>query len=1016
MKNFSVLIYKIYLIGCILCLSQLAPAQQAIIRFQHYTTKQGLSSDIVYNITQDKKGWLWASSPVGLNRFNGIGFSHFTHDEKDSTSLPFDGSQIISDKEGTLWTFSEKGLFWFDDKQEHFVPLKNTKNQTVASVGFDNQNAIWFCTEDGKLWKAKNRTALPVQMHLFEGASISAIVQDRQNRLWLVSDDGLFLFNEKNKSSNVYKDVALGAVNNYFSLFEDYQGQLWVSSWGDGLKLFEPASGRFTSYRFNKDKNSKDIQNFAASIIQPNNTKPELWITSLDPQMGISVFNTLTHTFTHTFKHDPQVANSPSSNASICIFKDNSGIIWYASEKGIDKYDPMANRFEAIQLNAIPGCGTDPGITSMITVNEQLWVGTSDQGVYIIDSSGKQLLHWLDLSNTSSKLESNYIGGFCHTPQNQILVGTFMGAFLCNTTNYKTIRLKAFENTNVSSIWRHPATGGYWFATRDGLIRMDSNLLTVKDTLLSGTSVYSVFQQKDETVWIGTGIGLFARANNKLTKIEKEEESYKKLATTRVFDIEQNSRGNLLLATSSGTMVYNPVAQQISIYSKQNGLAHNACYAIEATSPDICWVLNEKGMSEINTANGTIKNYGEAQGVSAPTYANGLLYKNQAGHLYFGRYISLYHFNPHQLLINNDKAPVYITSIRVGDSVLPTANLHQNKLLSFSYKNNSISIEYALLNYSNSEGNTYEYKLEGSNQNEWTKAGSRTYITYSSLPPGKYFFKVRGINSDGVISSNEATLSFEIVPPFWQSLWFRLLAATLLILVIAGIIRARFNTIRQKAAIKQQMLEAEVKALRAQMNPHFIFNCMNTLDSFILQNKQLQASQLVQRFSKLTRRVLEHTSQPYISLTNEMETLRIYLQIERMRQADGFEFEVNIAADTAQLPLPPMLVQPFVENAVIHGMRNRQNAGGLITISSILEGNQIKITVQDNGIGRAKAMEIKAKQSTTHQSISMELTLSRLEALHGHKRHNSFLVFTDLSAPDTGTKVEIYVPVIKAKR
>ena len=264
------------LLWCIICLPQILAAQHSPIRFQHYTTRQGLSSDVLYQIAQDRKGWLWVSGPVGLNRFNGTGFTHFTHDEKDSSSLPSDGGRIITDKQGTLWSFSEKGLYWFDEVHENFVPLKNTKSQAVSSVGFDKQNAIWFCTEDGWLWKANNRRAVPVQMHQFEGVSISAIMQDRQNRLWVVSDDGLFLYNEKDKSVTGFRDRASGAINNYFSLFEDNEGQLWASSWGDGLKWFEPASGRFTTYRFNTDKNSTDIQNFAAAIIQPDNTKPEL--------------------------------------------------------------------------------------------------------------------------------------------------------------------------------------------------------------------------------------------------------------------------------------------------------------------------------------------------------------------------------------------------------------------------------------------------------------------------------------------------------------------------------------------------------------------------------------------------------------------------------------------------------------------------------------------------------------------------------------------------------------------
>ena len=1009
--------FNIYVVLCCLplWLCHTAKAQQTAVRFQHYTTRQGLSSDLLYEIAQDGKGWLWISTAVGLNRFNGTGFTQFTHDEKDPTSLPAEKCRIVTDKQGTLWVFSEKGLHWFNDCNEGFVQLKTPDNQPVAAVGFDNKHAVWFCTEDGWLWKCDSKAATPKKLYHFEGLGVNAIYHDTQQRIWVATDDGLFLYHEENNTTTPFKDGAKGAGNYFFSLFEDNAGQLWVSSWGDGLKLFDPESASFRTYHFNTHKATQDIQNYAAAIIQPNATKPELWISTLDPGLGIAVFNTVSRSFT-SIDHHPQDPASLASNASICIFKDKSGIIWYASETGLDKYDPMANRFAAIQLNLIPGCSADPGLSRMTMVNGQIWAGTTDRGIYVLDSSGRKLLHTIDLAKISGSAESNYIEDFLIIDKENVLISTYLGAFLVNAFTYKIIELKAFHKTKVTATLRNNRTAQYWFATDAGVVSMDSRLQSVQDTLMQGNSVNCLYEQKEGTVWIGSSKGLYAWSKNEISLINKNGAGYEKLAASRIFDIGEDPKGNLLLATSSGAMVYAPVQQNIVVYSKQNGLAHNACYEILGDNSGQLWVLHEKGLSEINTLNGMVKNYGDAQGVSGPTFANGLLYKKQDGEIFFGRYISLYHFDPNRMAVNNFRAPVHITGIRLGDSVLAAENLQQGGALAFSYKNNSISFEYALLNYSNSEGNTYEYKLEGSAQDGWTQAGTRNYITYPGLPPGKYVFKVRGKNSDGVNSSNEATLSFEVVPPFWQTLWFKLLAAALVILVIAGIIRARFQAIRQKAAIRHQMLEAEVKALRAQMNPHFIFNCMNTIDSYILQNKQLQASQLVQRFSKLTRRVLEHTSQAYISLADEMETLRIYLQIERMRQAETFEFEINLAAETAQLWVPPMLVQPFVENAVIHGMRNRQTPGGIISITSLLEGNQIKITVQDNGIGRARAFEIKAALPTAHQSLSMELTLSRLEALHDHKKHSSYLIFTDLTAPETGTKVDIYVPVRKGER
>ncbi len=992
----------------------MAKAQQFPIRFQHYTTHQGLSSDLLYDIAQDKNGWLWISTSAGLNKFNGSSFITYQHDEKNSSSLPSDKSRLRTDNEGTPWVYSDKGLHWFNSATADFIRLTGTENQTISAVGFDNSNAIWFCTADGWLWKSDSKTATPKKLVHFDGISLNALLHDTRNRLWIATDDGLFLYNKNNNTATKFKDELQGAGNSFFSIFEDSAGQLWVSSWGDGIKLFNPAEGSFSTYHFSNFKGNADIQNYAAAIIQPDAGKPELWVSTIDPALGIAVFNTAAHRFTQTINHSLQDPASLASNASICIFKDKSGIIWYASENGLDKYDPLANRFAAIELNQIPGCSADPGITSMAVINRQLWIGTSDKGIYVLDSSGQKRLHTINLSTTSGQAESNFIGSIHRITTEQTLICTYMGVFTCNTNTYKTKEILPFHSTNVSCAVRQQTTGEYWFATNDGLVRTDSSLRLIKDTLFKGITVKSLYQQKSGTIWIGTK-GLYAWNSGKLLQINKAGEGYKKLNNSLVYDIKEDNLGNLLLATSSGAMVYAPGSQAISIFSKQNGLAHNACYAIVPGTGMQFWVLHEKGLAEINSIKGTVKNYQDAQGVNAPTFGDGLLYKSDAGQLYFGRYKSLYHFYPAQLKSNTFRAPVYITAIKLGDSLLPGTAWQQGGPLLLSYKNNSISIEFTMLNFSNSEGNTYEYKLEGSPQNEWTPAGTRNYITYPALLPGSYIFKVRGINSDGVKSNNEATVAFVVAPPWWQTTWFRFLAVLVLLTLLAAIVLASIASIKKKAAIRHQMLEAEVKALRAQMNPHFIFNCMNTIDSFILQSRKLEASQLVQRFSKLTRRVLEHTSQEYITLEAETETLRIYLQVEQMRSSNRFQFEIKTEAAASQWLIPPMLLQPFAENAVIHGIRNRQAPGAFINIDCVLEANQIKITIKDNGIGRAGAAEIKAAQPGAHRSLSMELTLGRLEALHGHKKHGSYLIFTDLTPPETGTKVDIFVPLIKLR-
>ncbi len=224
--------------------------------------------------------------------------------------------------------------------------------------------------------------------------------------------------------------------------------------------------------------------------------------------------------------------------------------------------------------------------------------------------------------------------------------------------------------------------------------------------------------------------------------------------------------------------------------------------------------------------------------------------------------------------------------------------------------------------------------------------------------------------------------------------------------------RKNIIAMQEKQLAEQTRNTYQLKTLQAQMNPHFIFNCFNTIDSFILQNKQYDASLLVQRFSKLSRKILEQTAQDNISIKEELTTLATYLQIEQQRATHNFHFIINENEILSKYLIPPMLLQPFVENALIHGIRPLQKDGGEIKIDIIEFENDLQITIEDNGIGREKAGELKEEKQVEHRSMSTDLTLQRLAALHPNKQLNEYLIFIDFPVDKTGTLVKIIIPKI----
>ena len=295
--------------------------------------------------------------------------------------------------------------------------------------------------------------------------------------------------------------------------------------------------------------------------------------------------------------------------------------------------------------------------------------------------------------------------------------------------------------------------------------------------------------------------------------------------------------------------------------------------------------------------------------------------------------------------------------------------------------------------------------------NEVIEMGSNNTINLFNLSGGDY--ELTFINQN---NRHEAKVSFSIEPVFWEQWWFSPFLF-LVISTILGLIFYFFYLIRLRQQLHLQSVrhELEIKALRAQMNPHFIFNCMNTIDAYILRKRFIEASDCLQKFSKLIRRILENSESQTISINQELETLKLYIELEQERFSHSFDFQFDIepALIEKEYQIPPLLIQPFVENAILHGIRNLTNRKGEIIIKlEIVSGtaaNVLLCRIQDNGIGRSASSAINTMNNRNHRSMGVDITLERIstyQAIYGDKMQTNI---TDL---DPGTRVEIKLPLI----
>jgi LytS/YehU family sensor histidine kinase len=280
------------------------------------------------------------------------------------------------------------------------------------------------------------------------------------------------------------------------------------------------------------------------------------------------------------------------------------------------------------------------------------------------------------------------------------------------------------------------------------------------------------------------------------------------------------------------------------------------------------------------------------------------------------------------------------------------------------------------------------------------------------VPGGNYVLRLKARNASGEWNEKGQRINIHISKHFTKTVWFWALVFLAGTGVVYFIYRLRIQRINKEARLRSdyeiKLNELENSALRTQMNPHFIFNSLNTINSFISRNETTQAHQYISKFSKLIRYILDHSRQRKILLSDELEVLNLYIQIERIRFEDKFDYEIKVAEgiDTSTVELPPLIIQPFVENAILHGLLP-QNKKGFLSIRIDHVGDMLLCTVEDSGIGRTKARLQKKEYLTPHKSHGIPITLKRIGLFNKEHGKDETVHITDLV--DGGTKVVIPV-------
>lgn len=983
-------------------------AQRGLIQ---YSKENGLISNEIRDVAYDQNGFIWLATPKGIERFDGQRFIHFKHDPVDSNSIASNDVQgLVFDGNKTIWAYTyNKGLIAI---QTETFDIFNYSKRTIPSFGSNRINTmavlndiIWYASAEGKLYSfnSKSKKTVRFSLNKFDSkvSSLNAIMIDNldPNKLWIMSSNGLYRFGVKDrgglpikfsKSTDISPESTKSYRNEMICCVQDSKGNLFIGLKRGGLLYFDQYQGLFKSFPISLD----DLRSSEIASIQWRDSR-YLHLCFLNKE--ILLFDTNKKEYVryeeaersavmpfHITKFGSQLAIA-SSNAG--LFVHDESLIYGTKVK--TEMQLHAVRYSLDHKSAYQLAGNSHPVLKRI-------LGSGPENIPLNGLIDAKSFYYL--KNGSMLVVG--ANGLILIDQHYRLVNKMLHP------NHQSID-KRFQNSLL---------------VEDSLLfvgTLDASLLCFKLSDFSMRRIYSISEETklDETREYFPLAMIYLKG---MVYFSENEQLYqynvrsRKVQQIQLFNHENTDQITCLAIGSnqkmwigtraSGVWSYHLKTKKLlNEYNSFNGLQNDEVNQLTLDSKGRLWVLNPSCIAIVNTFNKKVQSLERRNGISDIFGIN-----ITPDSVYFLQRNSYIVGDISKSLPLRKKAVPYIIQVRDmnGMSRFPKS---KSKYL---YDQNNLVFEFGVRDFSNTENNLVSYRLLGL-ANKWINGNQKNEALYHNLPSGKYVFQVQVVEGD---ESTVTSYSFKITRPFWRRWWFITLSLLVIAFGIWFFMRSRIKRIQSteqmKAEFSLQINEMESKALRAQMNPHFLFNSLNSIRLFILKDEVDNAADYIAKFSKLLRMILNYSRQDMITVYDEIQSLKLYLEFERLRFDQDFDFDLQIdGQEVLDCQIPPMIIQPFIENAIWHGLMPRTEEGGKIRVSFQKQLSGLYVMVQDNGIGREKAKESNRKRSLKEGSVGLQITKDRLRSLTLRtKRQNEFEIedLIDENGRAIGTLVTLY--------
>ncbi len=990
-----------------------AIAQLPDYHLQIFDYSIGLRPGNYVSLARDTRGFVWILYPRSIQRFDG----------KRIMEFPLKGffQHLHADSLGRIWASASDKVVRYADDTRGFVQVPVALSDSTHALG------PVFSLDSGRvcLYSAEGLHALDTKEPRF-GKAIRLQNDQPVGATDLFGTYGKSIFFRSGRYVYVH-NLGNGQVmklpnKNGFRLFPLSEHEILLSTWEN------------ETYRYTFDKDT------ITSLALPKNYQPTsgktLSIRSIAEYQPGQFMIAAREGFYH-YEPDgnrfrgiqlfrdgyPIIANDYCQQ----IHLDSERNVWLLTIAGLARF-PLSQ--EALGLLRIPQPANQPqgSVNNVRQITEDregnLWMATGNGFVQWRKKDG-QWIHYSAESGATDRLAHPSIRGIAYDGRNIILGPTNFGAWIFHPgrgtfqrPTYKADSVRTYSERDFFDDITPLRNGNFLLLGRDALYVMEGKnyRLSILDVPASRSNTNRAFERTDGLVWVATLKGLHL-LDSSLHHLAHEMPEGKDPSVWTGF-LRRN--GNILFPAAEGLYEGSWDGRRIQIRKVSALFEGSFLNSVYEDDHGMIWASSEKGLYRFNPDTRELNLFDYSDNIQGYGFNGNGPFRSAEGIVFWGGQNGMNYMRPENFEPAASRLRVFIQNVRIGEKDSLLSDLAEEAEL--PYENRSLEVELLAPFYNNPDKVKYRYRIDGLDE-EWKQLGNNNRLRLTSLPSGRYQLQVQATVDNVNWTPAAQSFSFRVTEPFWLRTWFLALMAALVAVVAWAFIenQNRKQARKQEAErllmeTRQKIADAEMQALRAQMNPHFIFNCLNSINRYIVKSDQATASRYLTRFAKLIRLILDNSNSSTVSLSNELEALKLYVEMESIRFDKQFTWEISVdeGVQPDSIHLPPLIIQPYVENAIWHGLLHKETAGHLRVHVCCGTDRLLEVIIEDNGVGREAARTLRSKTASGNKSLGMKLTEERLGLLNRKMELHATVEVEDLYLPDgssRGTRVSLRIPL-----